>query len=87
MVKIKKKTEKKPKLTKNKPKVKTRKRRKLSESKEVSVDEPIIIKSRTPDEDKDLSREIYNDLKKGEKGIICSFGAGYSIGSLIVEKN
>ena len=30
---------------------------------------------------------LYNDLKKGEKGIICSFGAGYSIGSLIVEKN
>lgn len=27
-----------------------------------------------------------NDLKSGEKGIICSFGAGYSIGSLLVEK-
>lgn len=26
------------------------------------------------------------DLKSGDKGIICSFGAGYSIGSLIVEK-
>jgi len=26
------------------------------------------------------------DLKKGDKGIICSFGAGYSIGSLMVEK-
>lgn len=26
------------------------------------------------------------DLKKGEKGLICSFGAGYSIGSLMVEK-
>lgn len=27
-----------------------------------------------------------DDFKSGEKGIICSFGAGYSIGSLIVEK-
>jgi beta-ketodecanoyl-[acyl-carrier-protein] synthase len=26
------------------------------------------------------------DLKSGDRGIICSFGAGYSIGSLIVEK-
>ncbi len=27
-----------------------------------------------------------DDLKSGDKGIICSFGAGYSIGSLLVEK-
>jgi len=27
-----------------------------------------------------------SDLKAGDKGIICSFGAGYSIGSLLVEK-
>jgi len=27
-----------------------------------------------------------DDFKAGEKGIICSFGAGYSIGSLLVEK-
>jgi len=26
------------------------------------------------------------DFKSGEKGVICSFGAGYSIGSLIVER-
>lgn len=26
------------------------------------------------------------DLKSGDKGLICSFGAGYSIGSLMVEK-
>ena len=26
------------------------------------------------------------DLKKGEKGLICSFGAGYSVCSIIVEK-
>ena len=26
------------------------------------------------------------DIQKGEKGLICSFGAGYSIGSLLVEK-
>jgi len=26
------------------------------------------------------------DMKKGDRGIICSFGAGYSIGSLLVEK-
>jgi len=30
--------------------------------------------------------EHRDDLKAGEKGIICSFGAGYSVGSLIVEK-
>jgi len=29
---------------------------------------------------------LHNDLKSGEKGIVCSFGAGYSIGSLLVEK-
>lgn len=27
-----------------------------------------------------------DDLQSGDKGIICSFGAGYSVGSLIVEK-
>tara|TARA_B100001057_G_scaffold388049_1_gene395418 strand:- start:668 stop:1780 length:1113 start_codon:yes stop_codon:yes gene_type:complete len=29
---------------------------------------------------------LHNDLKSGEKGIICSFGAGYSVCSLLVEK-
>ena len=29
---------------------------------------------------------LYNDLIEGDKGIICSFGAGYSICSLLVEK-
>ena len=29
---------------------------------------------------------LNNDLKSGEKGIICSFGAGYSVCSIIVEK-
>ena len=29
---------------------------------------------------------LYNDLVKGDKGVICSFGAGYSICSLLVEK-
>ncbi len=28
-----------------------------------------------------------HDLKKGDKGVICSFGAGYSVGSVIVEKH
>lgn len=28
-----------------------------------------------------------NDLKDGDKGIICSFGAGYSVGSVIVERH
>jgi beta-ketodecanoyl-[acyl-carrier-protein] synthase len=28
-----------------------------------------------------------NDLNKGEKGVICSFGAGYSVCSIIVEKS
>ena len=27
-----------------------------------------------------------NDLQQGDLGIICSFGAGYSIGSIIVKK-
>ena len=26
------------------------------------------------------------DLEKGARGVICSFGAGYSIGSVIVER-
>ncbi len=30
--------------------------------------------------------ENHRDMKSGDKGIICSFGAGYSIGSLLVEK-
>ena len=30
---------------------------------------------------------LNNDIKKGQKGVICSFGAGYSICSIIVEKN
>ena len=28
----------------------------------------------------------HEDLKDGDYGIICSFGAGYSIGSLVVRK-
>jgi beta-ketodecanoyl-[acyl-carrier-protein] synthase len=27
-----------------------------------------------------------NDLKKGDIGMICSFGAGYSVGSLVLRK-
>ena len=27
-----------------------------------------------------------DDLEEGDMGIICSFGAGYSIGSVIVKK-
>ena len=27
-----------------------------------------------------------DDLNKGDIGVICSFGAGYSVGSLIVQK-
>ncbi|THB74908.1 MAG: beta-ketoacyl-ACP synthase III, partial [Desulfobulbaceae bacterium] len=29
---------------------------------------------------------FHEDFNSGEKGILCSFGAGYSIGSLILEK-
>jgi len=32
-----------------------------------------------------LSFHLNNNLKEGEKGIICSFGAGYSICSIVVE--
>ena len=28
----------------------------------------------------------HEDLKAGDLGVICSFGAGYSIGSLVVKK-
>ena len=28
-----------------------------------------------------------NDMKDGDKGVICSFGAGYSVGSVIVERH
>jgi len=34
-----------------------------------------------------ISFHKYNHLKPGQKGIICSFGAGYSICSILVEKN
>ncbi|HWT16125.1 MAG TPA: 3-oxoacyl-[acyl-carrier-protein] synthase III C-terminal domain-containing protein, partial [Patescibacteria group bacterium] len=27
-----------------------------------------------------------DDIKSGDTGVICSFGAGYSIGSIIVRK-
>jgi beta-ketodecanoyl-[acyl-carrier-protein] synthase len=27
----------------------------------------------------------HEDLKSGDRGVICSFGAGYSIGSLVVQ--
>jgi beta-ketodecanoyl-[acyl-carrier-protein] synthase len=27
-----------------------------------------------------------DDMKSGEKGLICSFGAGYSVGSVVVER-
>jgi beta-ketodecanoyl-[acyl-carrier-protein] synthase len=33
-----------------------------------------------------LSFHLNNKLENGDKGIICSFGAGYSICSLIIEK-
>jgi beta-ketodecanoyl-[acyl-carrier-protein] synthase len=29
---------------------------------------------------------LNNDIDSGDKGVICSFGAGYSICSIIVEK-
>ena len=29
---------------------------------------------------------LHNDLEKGDRGIICSFGAGYSVCSIVVEK-
>ena len=28
----------------------------------------------------------HEDLEKGDCGVICSFGAGYSIGSLVLRK-
>ncbi|KPP85165.1 MAG: beta-ketodecanoyl-[acyl-carrier-protein] synthase [Rhodobacteraceae bacterium HLUCCO07] len=27
-----------------------------------------------------------NDMRKGDKGLICSFGAGYSVGSVLIER-
>ena len=33
-----------------------------------------------------ISFHKYNHLTRGQKGIICSFGAGYSICSILVEK-
>jgi beta-ketodecanoyl-[acyl-carrier-protein] synthase len=30
--------------------------------------------------------KFHEDLQAGDKGVICSFGAGYSIGSLLLEK-
>ncbi len=28
----------------------------------------------------------HEDLEPGDRGVICSFGAGYSIGSLVVQR-
>ena len=34
-----------------------------------------------------IAFHLYNkDLKNGDIGVICSFGAGYSVGSLVVRK-
>ena len=33
-----------------------------------------------------FSFNLNNDLQPGERGIICSFGAGYSVCSMLVEK-
>jgi len=34
-----------------------------------------------------IAFHLYNsDLQKGETGVICSFGAGYSVGSLVIRK-
>ncbi|MCD4722449.1 MAG: hypothetical protein K8S13_21715 [Desulfobacula sp.] len=34
-----------------------------------------------------IAFHLHNDgLKKGDIGLICSFGAGYSVGSLLVQK-
>jgi beta-ketodecanoyl-[acyl-carrier-protein] synthase len=34
-----------------------------------------------------IAFHLYNDdLKKGDIGMICSFGAGYSVGSLVLRK-
>jgi beta-ketodecanoyl-[acyl-carrier-protein] synthase len=34
-----------------------------------------------------IAFNLYNqDLASGDLGVICSFGAGYSIGSLVVKK-
>jgi len=34
-----------------------------------------------------IAFHVYNDdLKKGDVGVICSFGAGYSVGSLVLRK-
>ena len=34
-----------------------------------------------------IAFHLYNeDLQSGELGVICSFGAGYSIGSLVIRK-
>ena len=30
--------------------------------------------------------KFHEDLSPGDKGLICSFGAGYSVGSLLVER-
>ena len=30
--------------------------------------------------------EHHADLKPGERGVICSFGAGYSIGSVVLQR-
>lgn len=57
---------------------------------DVSLEEAPIILDRyanTASAGSIIAFHLYNqDLKAGDSGVICSFGAGYSIGSLVVRK-
>ena len=57
---------------------------------DVTVEEAPIILDRyanTASAGSIIAFHLYNqDLKAGDTGVICSFGAGYSIGSLVVRK-
>jgi beta-ketodecanoyl-[acyl-carrier-protein] synthase len=57
---------------------------------EATLDEAPIVLDRyanTASAGSVIAFNLYNeDLNSGDYGILCSFGAGYSIGSLLVQK-
>ena len=63
--------------------------RKLLNREPGSADAPIVLDkyANTASAGSMIAFHLYNrDLEKGDPGVICSFGAGYSIGSLVVRK-
>ena len=66
------------------------------------IGKKVLGRAPTPDEQPNVLQDYANtssagsiiaftkyseDLQSGDKGLICSFGAGYSVGSIVVERS